>query len=140
MIGCEIKIVRLLMVALFQVGVNRTYSYDPSVCVCVCVCARVCDKIETNPSNSPPQGKLRSQHLSFIHCRTQYGQSSFLPNTVQHWNYLPESTVPASTPDSFIERCFLVAVSSLARILGECSTIYSPPAILFLKWRLACTH
>ena len=30
-----------------------------------------------------------------------------------------------------------VAVSSLTRILGECSTIHSPPALFFLKWRLA---
>ena len=32
----------------------------------------------------------------------------------------------------------VVAFSSRARILGECSTIHSPPALfLFLKWRLA---
>ena len=31
----------------------------------------------------------------------------------------------------------MVAFSSRARILGECSTIHSTPAIFFLKWRLA---
>ena len=41
----------------------------------------------------------------------------------------------------------VVAFSSLARILGECSTIHSPPALLsffffffFGKWRLARAH
>ena len=33
----------------------------------------------------------------------------------------------------------VVAFSSLARILGECSTSHSPPA-LFFKWRLACAR
>ena len=31
----------------------------------------------------------------------------------------------------------VVAFSSRTRILGECSTIQSPPALFFLKWRLA---
>ena len=34
----------------------------------------------------------------------------------------------------------VVASSSRARILGECSTVNSPPALFFLKWRLACAH
>ena len=36
----------------------------------------------------------------------------------------------------------VVAFSSLARILGECSTIHSPPALFFFffKWRLARAH
>ena len=38
----------------------------------------------------------------------------------------------------------VVALSVLGRILGECSTIHSPPALLFvfvcLKWRLARPH
>ena len=36
----------------------------------------------------------------------------------------------------------VVAFSSRARILGECSTIHSPPALFFFffKWRLACAH
>ena len=39
----------------------------------------------------------------------------------------------------------VVAISSLARILGECSTIHSPPALFFslfffLMWRLARPH
>ena len=34
----------------------------------------------------------------------------------------------------------MVAFSSLVMILGICSTIHSPPALFFLKWRLACTH
>ena len=41
------------------------------------------------------------------------------------------------------ELCMMVVVafSSLARVLGECLTIHSPPALLFfLKWRLAHLH
>ena len=35
----------------------------------------------------------------------------------------------------------VVAFFSLARILGECSTIHSPaPLFFFLKWKLACAH
>ena len=34
----------------------------------------------------------------------------------------------------------VVAFPSRARILGECSTIHSPLALLFLKWRLARAH
>ena len=37
----------------------------------------------------------------------------------------------------------LVAFSSLARILEDCSAIHSPPAVffvLFVKWRLARAH
>ena len=36
----------------------------------------------------------------------------------------------------------VVAFSSRARILGECSTIHSPPALFFFffKWRLARAH
>ena len=31
----------------------------------------------------------------------------------------------------------MVAFSSRAWILGKCSTIHSPPALFFFKWRLA---
>ena len=34
----------------------------------------------------------------------------------------------------------VVGFSSHARILGKCSTIHFPPALFFLKWRLACAH
>ena len=35
----------------------------------------------------------------------------------------------------------MVAFSSLVRILGECSAIYSPSAFFFfIKWRLARAH
>ena len=35
----------------------------------------------------------------------------------------------------------VVALSSLARIGGECLTIHSPPALFFFfKWRLVCAH
>ena len=34
----------------------------------------------------------------------------------------------------------VVAFSSLAGVLGECSTIYSPPALFFFKWRLCGAH
>ena len=45
-----------------------------------------------------------------------------------------------------LARCFsiitvvMVAFSSRAKIWGECSTIHSPPALFFLKWRLARSH
>ena len=34
----------------------------------------------------------------------------------------------------------VVVVSSFARILGDCSTIHSPPALFFLNWGLARAH
>ena len=36
----------------------------------------------------------------------------------------------------------VMAVSSLVRIFGECSTIHSLPSLIFffLKWRSACVH
>ena len=35
-------------------------------------------------------------------CRTQYQQQSFLPRTIQDWNNLPQSTVEATTIDTFV--------------------------------------
>ena len=37
-------------------------------------------------------------------CRTQYQQQSFLPRTIQDWNNLPQTTVEATTIDSFVSR------------------------------------
>ena len=43
-----------------------------------------------------------------------------------------------------LDKVVVVAFFSLGRILGECSTIHSPPALFFpfffLKWRLARAH
>ena len=37
-------------------------------------------------------------------CRTQYQQQSFLPRTIQDWNNLPQTTVEATTIDTFVSR------------------------------------
>ena len=37
-------------------------------------------------------------------CRTQYQQQPFLPQTIQDWNKLPQSTVEATTIDTFVSR------------------------------------
>ena len=44
---------------------------------------------------------------------------------------------------TFCAYSVVVAFSSRARLLGECSTVHSPPALFFfffLKWRLAHAH
>ena len=37
-------------------------------------------------------------------CRTQYQQQSFLPQTIQDWNNLPQTTVETTTIDTFVSR------------------------------------
>ena len=59
------------------------------------------------------------------------------------------TTVPQETPPQFPMGtkpswdkwwCLVVVFSLIVRILGECTTIHSPRALLCFKLRLACTH
>ena len=44
-------------------------------------------------------------------------------------------------PFCYVHRVLVaVASSSLAKISGKCSTVHPPPALFFLKWRLARVH
>ena len=99
-------------------------------------------------------------HLTFWVKNTQHG-CSVCPhklkhsNRVKHWWILNETFRPSN--ETFIlNKTFkslkfhihycsggVVASSLHARILGECSTIHSPPALFFLfflKWWLAHAH
>ena len=71
-----------------------------------------------------------------------YGGDIF--NDTKFKPHLPVKTTSYSMRDCGFTRWNLtgvvVALSSLARILGECSTIHSPPMLFFFKWRLARAH
>ena len=50
-------------------------------------------------------------------CRTQYRQQPFLPQTIQDWNNLPQSTVEATTIDIFLSRASKLAFFLLFSVL-----------------------
>ena len=77
--------------------------------------------------------ETKAQTLQFYLCQCFPVLFVFLLNTRSvHIEISLVSMNPSICADS-------VAFSSLARILGGCSTVHSPPA-LYLKWNLARTH
>ena len=61
------------------------------------------DSFQLTPA-PPKQRRWHFMQLTQILCHTAYRQVSFFPATIKDRNDLPEGTVTASTPDTFVSR------------------------------------
>jgi hypothetical protein len=64
-----------------------------------------CDDLHAQLQRHRRSGRTgNSKKYAQLHCTTNYRMESFLPRTIKDWNILPETTVEAENPDTFVSR------------------------------------
>lgn len=61
-------------------------------------------KSQLKPSTSRNRRHGHNKQYLPLSCKTNYRSGSFLPRTIPEWNALPQDTIEAETPDSFMSR------------------------------------